>query len=456
MRALIFTTLLFSLCFDLNAQVITTWAGTGQSGNTGDGGPATSAKISYPVGGVFDKYGNYYLTTGATGNTIRKIDTAGIITTIAGTTGIGGFSGDGGLAVNAKLKDPQGVTVDTNGNVYIADATNHRIRKVDVSTGIITTVAGNGTAGNSGDGGLAINASIDNPLDVCTDRFGNLYIADANSNRVRKVDVSGIITTFAGNGTYVYGGDGGLADTSSIGSARGICSDDTGNIYIASAQARLFKVNLSGIITTVAGTGVGANSGDGGPAVNAEVIPCKVAWSTSGDIFIDDISNIRIRRVDVQGIITTVTGNGIAAYSGDGGPANLAQVKYPSGVCTDKCGNLYIADGHDFRIRKVTYDSTCSYSSPVDTTDTTTSIHNITAGTLSIFPNPATDQLTITGGSGAEQLTIINAIAQLITQQNCTGRKTTINISTLSPGLYYLIIKDPTTAQTERLKFLKE
>lgn len=433
------------LPFYTNAQIISTFAGNGLSGNTGDGGQATLAKINYPLGGVFDKYGNYYIATG-TGNLIRKIDTAGIISTVAGINGFSGFSGDNGPATAAKLKNPQGVTVDTNGNLYIADAGNHRIRKITVSAGIIITVAGNGTAGSAGDGGLATAAEIDNPLDVCTDRFGNLYIADANSNKVRKVDANGIISTFAGSGNYVYGGDGALADTSSIGSVRGICSDDTGNIYIASAQARLFKVNTIGIITAIAGTGVAANSGDGGPAVNAEVIPTKVAWYKTGDIYIDDQSNIRIRKVNSQGIISTVTGNGVAAYSGDGGPAYLAQLKYPFGICTDKCGNLYIADGHDFRVRKVTYDSTCSYSSPVDTTDTTTAVRYINfQDSISVYPNPAKESLTLTpykAEGTSYNVTILNAMGQVLMEEKHKAAKAVINVSGLATGVYVIKVSD--------------
>ena len=454
MRPIRLLILFFLLPVVMRGQIITTFAGNGMAGNTGDGGPATSAKINYPIGGVFDKYGNYYMAMGTIGNTIRKIDTAHVITTVAGITGLGGFSGDSGLATAAKLKNPQGVTVDTNGNVFIADATNHRIRKIDISTGIITTVAGNGVVGNSGDGGLAIAASIDNPLDVCTDRFGNLYIADANGNRVRKVNAAGIITTFAGNGNYIYGGDNGLADTSAIGSVRGICSDDTGNIYIASTQARLLKVNTQGIITTIAGTGTGIYSGDGGPAINAELIPFKVAWDKFGNIYIADENSKRIRKVNSQGIISTVTGNGIAAYSGDGGPADSAQVKDPSGVCVDKCGNLYIADAFDVRVRKVTYDSTCSYANPVDTA---TVIYKIAfCSKIEIYPSPTQSEISITGLSDVKDIAIINAVGQTVLRQNCSSNKATINVSGLKGGVYFIVVQDGKSGGVWSGKFVKE
>lgn len=437
----------------LKGQIITTWAGTGQMGNTGDGGLCTSAKINYPCGGMFDKWGNYYMAMGASGNTIRKIDTGGIITTIGGTTGWSGFSGDGGLAVSAELNNPQAVCVDTSGNIYIADAGNNRIRKIDVNTGIITTVAGIGTAGYSGDGGLATAAQIFNPLDVCTDRFGNLYIADVANNRVRKVDALGNISTFAGNGNTGYSADGGLADTSAIGGPTGLCSDDTGNIYIG-ADARYYKVNLNGIISTIAGNGNCAYNGDGGLATAAEVCSYKITWDKSGNFYIcDDINYIRVRKINSQGIISHVTGNGIAAYSGDGGPADSAQMKYPAGVCTDKCGNLYIADAHDFRIRKVTYDSTCSYSNPVDTTTIVQRIKH--RDRIDISPNPTQNELTITAGSNIKELAIISAMGQTVLSKKVNGMKQTVQTSGLSVGVYFVVVWDE-RGEVWRGRFVKE
>ncbi|HYD19950.1 MAG TPA: hypothetical protein VEB40_00640, partial [Flavipsychrobacter sp.] len=217
-------------CLSLTSwgQVLETWAGTGGAGNTGDGGQATAAEINYPLGGVFDKWGNYYFALGATGNKIRKVTPNGIISTVAGT-GNGSYSGDGGLAINAELKNPQGLSVDTSGNIYIADSHNERIRKVDVATGLIQTIAGTGSPGFSGDGGLAASAEISNPLDICTDRKGNIFIAESLNVRIRKIDKNGIISTYAGTGTIGHSGDGGPATAATIGPPWGICSDDTGN-----------------------------------------------------------------------------------------------------------------------------------------------------------------------------------------------------------------------------------
>ena len=217
--------------------------------------------------------------------------TTGIITTIAGN-GIAGYSGDGGLATNAELNNPYGVAVDSNGNIYIADTNNNRIRKVNSTTGIITTIAGNGTAGYSGDGGLATNAELYYPYGVAVDSNGNIYIADTYNNRIRKVNsTTGIITTIAGNGTAGYSGDGGPATNAQLNYPYGVAVDSSGNIYIADTDNnRIRKVNsTTGIITTIAGNGNPGYSGDGGPATNAELYdPSGVAVDSNGNIYIAD------------------------------------------------------------------------------------------------------------------------------------------------------------------------
>ncbi len=200
----------------LKAQIITSVIGNGTATNTGDGGSATAAGIYYPCGGVFDKFGNFYFGEGIGGYRVRKISFSGIVSTYAGT-GFSGYSGDGGPATLAKLKNPQAVTVDTAGNLFIADAYDARIRRVDAISGIISTVAGTGVSGYNGDGIAATSAQLAAPIDLCFDRMGNLYIADYGTGcRVRRIDASGIINTFAGTGYPIYGGDGGLADTTSI------------------------------------------------------------------------------------------------------------------------------------------------------------------------------------------------------------------------------------------------
>ena len=332
--------------------IITTVAGTGSQdfdgqGYGGDGGPAVRAQLSHPFGLALDRNGNLYIAD-SYNNRIRRVDASGTITTIAGT-GDRGFSGDGGPAVEAQLENPYGVAVDGAGNLYIADSENYRIRRVDAS-GIITTVAGTGSIGFSGDGGPAIRAQIAWPARVAVDGAGNLYIADFSNFRVRRVDASGIITTVAGTGERGYGGDGGPAVQARLEWPSHLAVDGAGNLYIADVD-RIRRVDTSGIITTVAGTGDSGFSGDGGPAVQARIIHSRgVAVDGAGNLYIADTFNDRIRRVDVSGIIATIAGGG---SGGDGGPAVEARLNSPNGVALDRVGNLYIADTISHRIRRV-------------------------------------------------------------------------------------------------------
>ena len=284
-----------------------------------------------------------------------------IINTVAGN-GVWGYRGDGGPATQARLQSPSGVAVDREGNIFIADTSNYRIRKVDTS-GIITTVAGNGVPTFNGDGGPATSASIRYPSGVAVDSVGNIYIADKYNSRIRKVDTNGIISTVAGNGVYGYSGDGGPATEAGIKYPRGVTVDSAGNIFIADTfNHRVRKVDISGIITTVAGNGQKAFSGDGGPATEAGIkYPQDIAVDSKGNIFIADAQNSRVRKVDTDGIITTVAGNGVYGYSGDGGPPTEAQLDYPTGLDVDSVGNIYIADVRNNRIRMIS----SSLSSPL-------------------------------------------------------------------------------------------
>ncbi len=331
--------------------IISTVAGGGNSG-LGDGGPATSARLNGPRGVFVDGSGNIYIGDWLH-HRIRKVDASGIISTVAGN-GTAAFSGDGGPATSASLNSPFGVFVDGSGNIYIVDRTNHRIRKVDTS-GIITTVAGSSTFGFSGDGGPATNARLRNPQGVSVDGLGNIYIADSSNNRIRKVDTSGIITTVAGNSTSGFSGDGGPATSASLKTPSGVFVDGSGNFYIADQlNHRIRKVDTSGIISTVAGKGTSTFSGDGGPATSASLnAPLGVFGDGSGVIYIADKVNHRIRKVDTSGIISTVAGNGTKAFSGDGGPATSASFNFPQSVFVDGLGVIYIADQGNQRIRKV-------------------------------------------------------------------------------------------------------
>jgi uncharacterized repeat protein (TIGR01451 family) len=327
---------------------VTTVAGNGTSGYSGDGGAATSAQLNEPMGLAIDASGNLYIADYGN-SSIRKVS-GGVITTVAGN-GTSGYSGDGGLATSAELRNPYGVALDSAGNLYIADTYNYRIRKV--SGGVITTVAGNGTIGYSGDNGAATSAELSYPFGVAVDGAGaNLYIGDSNSSRVRRVS-SGIITTFAGNGSFGFSGDGGSATSAELSYPYGVAVDASGNVYIADiGNERIRKVS-SGVITTVAGNGTYGFSGDGGSATSATLgEPLGVAVDSLGNFYIADTFNDRIRKVS-GGVINTIAGNGSYEYFGDFGSATSAQIN-PAGVAADTLGNLYIADYDDFRVRKVT------------------------------------------------------------------------------------------------------
>ncbi len=349
----------FLFCLNIsnaNAQIITTVAGSGVAGFSGDGGPATMAALWVPTGVAADKNNNLYITD-EDNNRIRKVDAiTGIITTVAGN-GSYGFSGDGGPAISASLKAPTGLAIDDDGNIYIADYYNSRIRKVDATTGVITTIAGNGSNGFGGDGGPAVSASIWLPTGVAVDAGNNVYIADWANQRIRKVDGStGIITTIAGNGIAGFSGDGGLATAAWLFQPYGISLDAGRNLFIADyANNRIRRVDAgTGIISTVAGTGIQGYNGDGlsGPSTNLTA-PTGIAVDIFGNLYIADLSQRVLRMDAVTGIITTIAGNGTQGFSGDGGPAVNAQLSNSWGVFINGNGNLFIADNSNNRVREV-------------------------------------------------------------------------------------------------------
>ncbi|MGW1077689.1 DUF6065 family protein [Streptomyces sp. NPDC002537] len=337
--------------------VISTVAGTGITGSSGDGGPAGQATLSPPFGVGVDSEGNVYIAD--TGNhRVRRVDAgSGTISTVAGN-GTAGFSGDGGPAVQAALKYPRGVGVDSEGNLYIADTGNHRVRRVDAGSGTISTVAGNGTAGSFGDDGLAVQAALNLPFGVVADSLGNLYIADKDNHRVRKVDAgTRTISTVAGDGTPGSGGDAELAVKAQLNLPNGVAVDPDGNICIAdTGNHRVRRVDArTQVISTVAGRGGAGFSGDGGPAVQAALsAPGGVGVDFDGTLYIADTGNRRVRKVDAgTRTISTVAGNGTAGFSGDGGSPVQAALNAPSAVVVDPDGSLYIADKDNRRVRKV-------------------------------------------------------------------------------------------------------
>ncbi|HTX35441.1 MAG TPA: IPT/TIG domain-containing protein [Bryobacteraceae bacterium] len=336
-------------------------AGDGLESYGGDGGPAATAQVNNPAGMAFDSAGNLYIADSGN-NRVRRISPSGTIVTVAGT-GVAGYSGDNGPATSAQLNGPSGVAVDTAGNLYIADTGNNRVRVV-LANGTMVTLAGNGNAAFAGDGGPATQASLHAPLGVAVDRSGNVFIADTLSLRVREVVVgSSIIQTLAGNGVAGYSGDGGPATNAALNSPSSVALDSAGNLYFTDELNGLVrKISPIGVITTVAGTpppiGPGLTAvitgGDGGPATQALLLaPKGVLVDGSGNLYITDSGENRVRMVSSNGIISTLAGDGTCCYSGDGGLGTVAQLNVPWGLAMDTAGNLYVTDSGNDAIRQL-------------------------------------------------------------------------------------------------------
>ncbi len=344
--------LCFLLSFNLvgRSQIITTIAGTGLGGFTGEGGPATAASVGGAGFVCLDGAGRL-LFTDNTNFRVRTINGLGNINTISGN-GVGSWSGDGGPATSAGQR-PRSIVANQQGDFFFADASNYRLRQVS-NAGIITTFAGNGTSGFSGDGGPATAATLGaSGAFLAIDEVGRIYLTD--NNRIRLIDTSGIITTIAGTGATGFSGDGGPASAATFNALGGIALDDTGNVYVIDGgNYCIRKINLMGIITTIAGTGVSAYAGDGGPALSAQLKKTfHIATDLLNNLYLSENDNGCVRKISTTGIISTVVGDGVSGFAGDGGPATLARLNRPQGLAVDSAGNLYIGDASNARLRKV-------------------------------------------------------------------------------------------------------
>jgi sugar lactone lactonase YvrE len=401
--------------YTASTKIVTTVVG---SGAVGDGGPATSASLYNPRNPALDSNGNVFFVD-AQNNTIRKVSASGqTISTVVGN-GIPcprgtEVCGDGGLATSASLFMPRTITVESSGNLLVADDGDSRIREVNGSSGIITTIVGSGNLcmapfSTCGDGGPALSADLNDARAAVLDAAGNLYFVDAQDNRVREVDTTGTITTIAGGGPDgtapigcpgSYTGDGGPAVDSTLNCPAGLDIDANGNLYVADTDNNVIRKIDTGtprMITTIAGTGTAAHTGDGGLATNATLNgPVRVSANGAGNLFISDTGNNVIRRVDgATGIITTFAGNGNFAFAGDGGPALSASFATPDGVVVDNLGNMYVGDLFNNRIRLVLLNPNITLSST--TAAFANQALNVSASLPVTMTNSGDAPLTISG-----------------------------------------------------------
>jgi hypothetical protein len=334
------------------AQIITTVAGVGTA-QPGDGGPATDCKLNEPIGVAVDAAGNIYIAERAK-HCIRKIDPSGTITTVAGAWGVAGYSGDGGPATAARLNEPYGIILDEVGNIYFSEQLNNCIRKINIA-GIISTIAGNGTVGYSGDGGPATNAQFAGAGFIALDGAGNIYVPDFGNHCIRKVSTTGIVTTVAGGNGPGYSGDGGIATDAKMNRPKGIVTDALGNLYVAEyGSNRIRKITTSGVISTIAGTGTAGYNGEDIDATSAQLKgPLSLAIDNTNSLYISEPDNYRIRKISASGKITTIAGTGINGSSGDGGPATNATFQTLTGLCLNSSGALFLNDIGSDKVRRI-------------------------------------------------------------------------------------------------------
>jgi len=361
-------------------RTVTTVAGTGTLGSTGDNGQAVSATVANPAAVAYDATGNLYIAD-AQNQVIREVSKAGVITVVAGTEATEGYSGDNGPATSATLDTPTGIAVDANGNIFIADSHNNRIR--EVSSGTITTIAGTGTAGFSGDNGAATSAQLALPSAVAVDSTGNIYIADTNNQRIRKISGT-TISTIAGDGEELFAGDGAAATAAVLDSPTGVAVDKSGNVYIADRHNQRIRMISGTTISTIAGSGTAGFSGDGATATAAQLFkPSGVSVDASGNVYIADTGNQRIRELG-GGAIATIVGSGQQGYGADTTAPTGVNLNSPRSVAPDALGNLSISDKLNERIRAAALPTLTYTSDGVGILSPTQSVTLANTGTASI------------------------------------------------------------------------
>ncbi|QCX40256.1 T9SS type A sorting domain-containing protein [Aureibaculum algae] len=394
---------------------VSTIAGGGSNGHDVVNGLATDAELSYPTGIAIDNDGNIYFSE-ITNSIIRKIDVNGIISDIIEFPDV---------------QTPHGLAVDATGNIYFIDRANDRVRKLDTS-GNITTVAGNGTNGDSGDGGQATSAQLNSPQYIAIDASGNIYISDWQNHKIKKVTTNGVINTIAGTGTYGFSGDGGLATLAELKSPSGITIDATGNIYFSDRNNyRVRKIDTNGIITTIAGKGgFQPFSGDGGLAIDAELYePNGITLDNDGNIYIVDAVNQRVRKITTDGIINTIIGSGgtgrsAGGFNGDGQIGTNTELNQPSGIAVDNSGNVIITDYKNHRIRKLA--------------SAALSVDNFSLENIKLYPNPISidEQLTVSSQEIITAISVYNTLGQEVYQAKPNAHNYVLNLDKITSGIY--------------------
>ncbi len=430
MRKLFFLFLL--LPFYSSAQIITTYAGNGGTSSTtlGDGGLATNAVVCSPFGVTIDKSGNLVISSCWT---VRKINyITNIISTIAGcdTTAIR----HEGVPATCTYIDSKNTVFDRDGNYYVSDYANDIIQIVNSATHIVNVYAGDGSIGTIGDGGPATAAEFSSVSFLAIDTArGYLYIPDQGNYDLRRVDLTtGIITTIAGNGTIGTGGDGGPATDAQFNLIQGVCVDNYGNIYVGDGgNGTVRKINIStGIITRIIGNGTYGFGGDTGPATNAMLTsPYSLCFDRNGNLYVSDLNNYRIRKYDTTThIITTIVGTGVLGFGGDNGPATAAKINHATGICIDSANNLYIADWNNQRVRKVNLNVSTENNKAFFIKEE-----------LKLFPNPTTTNLSISNnGSIINSVSIYNLIGQLLYNNEYNNTKVELYVGNLPKGVYII------------------
>lgn len=337
------------------ASAISTLVGDGSTSSTGDGGPSTSATVNGPIGAAVDAAGNVYVTE-SLGCRVRRISPAGVISTFAGTGVCTSTTGDGGPATSATFEEPGAVAIGRDGSVYVDDWTGNRVRRI-APDGTITTVVGTGAAGSTGDGGAATAATLNQPRGLAVDEAGNLYVSEHSGHRIRRITPAGIITTYAGTGASGSTGDGGAATAATLSGTRGLWVGPDGSLYIADKDGcRVRRVDPAGVISTVVGTGACATGADGGAATSTAVFnPYGITGDDLGNLYVSTLGDHRVRRIDPNGTITTIAGTGTATSTGDGGAAGSATLSSPYLVALDRSGRLVVVERFGKRVRMLAH-----------------------------------------------------------------------------------------------------